>query len=77
VRQRGEEQQWARCERKARAQDQMLRLKASLERCKRLTDDYAQVMLDTFASAALQVGRALGVPGEVQTVFTESEIRRG
>jgi phosphoglucan, water dikinase len=56
-------------------QDNTLRLKASLERIERLTTGFVDGHLDAFADRALRLGAALGVSGEVQTIFTEAEIR--
>lgn len=52
-----------------------MRVKASLERIKRFTDEYADAMLTTFAVNALALGKGLGMPKDVQDVFTEAEIR--
>lgn len=52
-----------------------MRLKASLERIKRFTDEYADAMLTTFAVNAVALGKGLGMPKDVQDVFTEAEIR--
>ena len=54
-----------------------MRLRASLQRCKRLTDGFAQAQLDAFAGTALSLGGALGMPSDIQTVFAEAEIRCG
>lgn len=56
-------------------QEDMLRLKASLERVQRLTAAFADAQLDTFSARAVLLGSALGLSREVQTVFTEAEIR--
>ena len=58
-----------------RVQEDTLRLKATLQRCKRLSDGFAQAQLDTFSDRALRLGAALGLPDEIRTVFTEAEIR--
>lgn len=52
-----------------------MRFRASLQRCKRLTDRFAQAHLDAFATSAKQLGSALGMPDQIQTVFSEAEIR--
>ena len=52
-----------------------MRLYATLQRCKRMTDGFAQAQLAAFADTALAVGTALGLPYEIRTVFTEAEIR--
>lgn len=52
-----------------------MRFRASLQRCKRLTDRFAQAHLDAFATNAQKLGTALGMPHEVRTVFSEAEIR--
>jgi hypothetical protein len=56
-------------------QDDTMRVKASLERIKRLTDGFADAMLTTFADRATALGKGLGMPKDIQEVFTESEIR--
>lgn len=56
-------------------QDDSLRLKASLQRCKRVTDGFAEALLDAYADRASKLGHALGMPDEVTNVFTEAEIR--
>jgi hypothetical protein len=52
-----------------------LRLKASLLRCKRLTDSFAESQLKVFAPIASKLGLALGIPEDVRIVFAEAEIR--
>lgn len=56
-------------------QENTLRLKATLERVQRLTASFADAQLDAFAERASKLGGSLGIPREVQNVFTEAEIR--
>ncbi|KAL4419085.1 hypothetical protein ABPG77_010024, partial [Micractinium sp. CCAP 211/92] len=55
--------------------DNALRLKATLQRLRRLTEQYSQMMLDAYAERAAVMGRALGLETERYQVFTEAEIR--
>ncbi|PSC69113.1 water chloroplastic [Micractinium conductrix] len=55
--------------------DNALRLKATLQRLRRLTETYSQLMLDAYAGRAEVMGRALGLERERYLVFTEAEIR--
>ncbi|KAL4433837.1 hypothetical protein ABPG75_000278 [Micractinium tetrahymenae] len=55
--------------------DNALRLKATLQRLRRLTEQYSQMMLDAYAERAVVMGRALGLENERYLVFTEAEIR--
>ena len=55
--------------------DAALRLKASLQRVRRLTQAFSQLVLGTLAPVAAQLGAALGVPEHVGAVFAEAEIR--
>ncbi|MGO9016625.1 MAG: PEP/pyruvate-binding domain-containing protein [Dissulfurispiraceae bacterium] len=55
--------------------EQLLRIKATLERCSRLADDYCNKILSTFPSKAKSLGHALGVAAHAIKVFSESEIR--
>ena len=51
------------------------RLKATLERCLRLTEGYTDVLLEVLPERAGQLGRALGVEDWVVRTFTEGEVR--
>lgn len=51
------------------------RLKATLERCLRLTEGYTDQLLNVLPERAEQLGRALGVEGWVVRTFTEGEVR--
>lgn len=51
------------------------RLKATLERCLRLTEGYTDTLLDVLPERAEQLGRALGVQDWVVRTFTEGEVR--
>jgi hypothetical protein len=57
------------------AQEDTLRAKASLQRCMRLVDGFAEAQLAAFAGRAEQLGTALGMPHEVKAIFAEAEIR--
>lgn len=55
--------------------DNALRLKATLERCLRLTEGFTDALLDVLPERAEQLGRALGVEDWVVRTFTEGEVR--
>jgi phosphoglucan,water dikinase len=55
--------------------DKLLRLKATIERARRLAEDYSDCILASFAERAEKLGRALGIPGHALRVFGEAEIR--
>ncbi|KFM23575.1 Phosphoglucan, water dikinase, chloroplastic [Auxenochlorella protothecoides] len=55
--------------------DNALRLKASLQRLRRLTHDFSQILMDSLSERAQKLGDALGVSGDISSVFTEAEIR--
>ena len=55
--------------------EQVLRLKATLERAKRLADNYRDTILRLFPQSAARLGQALGVPEPTIKVYAESEIR--
>lgn len=57
-------------------EEQVLRLKATLERVRRLADDYRDTILRLFPQLAASLGQALGVAEPAITVYAESEIRR-
>ena len=54
---------------------QLLRLKATLERARRITDRYSERMLTLFPPRVTALGRALGVAEQVITLFCEADIR--
>jgi phosphoglucan,water dikinase len=56
--------------------DQLLRLKATVERCRRLAETYSEQVIGTLLSRAEQLGHALGVAEHAIRVFCEAEIRR-
>jgi phosphoglucan, water dikinase len=51
------------------------RLKASLERCLRLTEGFTDALLGVLPERAAKLGHALGVEDRVVRVFTEGEVR--
>jgi phosphoglucan,water dikinase len=52
-----------------------LRIISSLERARRLAEDYTQCILDVFADRAWAMGNALGVDEHISRVHSESEVR--
>jgi len=54
---------------------QVLRLKATLERTRRLTEDFCDTILRFFPERVEKLGHALGVPEQAIRVYAESEIR--
>ncbi|XP_019428059.1 PREDICTED: phosphoglucan, water dikinase, chloroplastic [Lupinus angustifolius] len=54
-----------------------LRLKATLDRSKRLTDEYSEELLKIFPQKVQTLGKALGVPENSVRTYTEAEIRAG
>mmetsp|Transcript_26383 Transcript_26383/g.66311 ORF Transcript_26383/g.66311 Transcript_26383/m.66311 type:complete len:950 (-) Transcript_26383:1236-4085(-) len=54
-----------------------LRLKATLDRCLRLTAEYANLLLEVYPERVNKLGRALGVEDYLMSVYTEAEIRAG
>lgn len=54
---------------------QLLRLKASLERSKRLTEQYADKVLNLFPARVQSLGRALQVSEHAIEIFCENDIR--
>lgn len=54
---------------------QLLRLKATLERARRITDRYSERMLTLFPPRVTALGRALGVAEHAITIFCEGDIR--
>ncbi|KAI5402197.1 phosphoglucan, water dikinase, chloroplastic [Lathyrus oleraceus] len=54
-----------------------LRLKATLDRSKRLTEEYTEELLKIFPQKVEILGKALGIPENSVKTFTEAEIRAG
>ncbi|KAK4490089.1 hypothetical protein RD792_000745 [Penstemon davidsonii] len=54
-----------------------LRLKATLDRAKRLTEEYSEALLHIFPQKVQILGKALGIPENTVRTYTESEIRAG
>ncbi|KAK4433654.1 Phosphoglucan, water dikinase, chloroplastic [Sesamum alatum] len=54
-----------------------LRLKATLDRAKRLTEEYSEALLQVFPQKVQILGKALGIPENTVRTFTEAEIRAG
>ncbi|KAK9288175.1 hypothetical protein L1049_016624 [Liquidambar formosana] len=54
-----------------------LRLKATLDRSRRLTEDYSEVLLQIFPQKVQMLGKALGIPENSVRTYTEAEIRAG
>jgi phosphoglucan,water dikinase len=57
------------------SRDHLMRLKATLDRARRLTEFYCHKILSWFCEKADSLGRALGVAEEARRVFAEAEIR--
>jgi phosphoglucan,water dikinase len=55
--------------------EQLLRLKATVERCRRLAERYSEQVISSLLSKADKLGRALGVAEHAIRVFSEAEIR--
>nr|XP_043610294.1 phosphoglucan, water dikinase, chloroplastic [Erigeron canadensis] len=54
-----------------------LRIKATLDRSKRLIDEYSEALLQIFPPKVEMLGKALGIPENSVRTFTEAEIRAG
>lgn len=54
-----------------------LRIKATLDRSKRLIDEYSEALLQIFPPKVELLGKALGIPENSVRTFTEAEIRAG
>ncbi|KAF2596970.1 hypothetical protein F2Q68_00012229 [Brassica cretica] len=54
-----------------------MRLKATLDRARRLTAEYSDLLLQIFPSNVEILGRALGIPENSVKTYTEAEIRAG
>lgn len=55
--------------------EELLRLKATLLRCRRLAEQFSAKVISLFANRAQRLGRALGVAEPTLRVFSEGEIR--
>ncbi|XP_061961632.1 phosphoglucan, water dikinase, chloroplastic-like [Populus nigra] len=55
----------------------VLRLKATLDRARRLTEEYSEALLQTFPERVQMLGKALGIPENSIRTYTEAEIRAG
>ncbi|GAA0164916.1 kinase [Lithospermum erythrorhizon] len=55
----------------------VLRLKATLDRARRLTEEYSEALLEIFPQKVEILGKALGIPENSVRTFTEAEIRAG
>lgn len=54
-----------------------LRLKATLDRSRRLTEEYSEALLQIFPEKVRILGKALGVPENSVRTYAEAEIRAG
>jgi phosphoglucan,water dikinase len=54
-----------------------LRLKATLDRSRRLTEEYSEALLQLFPEKVQILGKALGIPDNSVRTYTEAEIRAG
>ncbi|XP_048496016.1 phosphoglucan, water dikinase, chloroplastic isoform X2 [Beta vulgaris subsp. vulgaris] len=54
-----------------------LRLKATLDRSRRLTEEYSDSLLEIFPQKVQMLGRALGIAENSVRTYTEAEIRAG
>ncbi|XP_039037802.1 phosphoglucan, water dikinase, chloroplastic-like [Hibiscus syriacus] len=54
-----------------------LRLKATLDRTRRLTEEYSEALLQIFPQKVQMLGKALGIPENSIRTYTEAEIRAG
>lgn len=54
-----------------------LRLKATLDRSRRLTEDYSEALLQIFPKKVETLGKALGIPENSVRTYAEAEIRAG
>lgn len=54
-----------------------LRLKATLDRSRRLTEEYSEALLQIFPEKVQILGKALGVPENSVRTYAEAEIRAG
>lgn len=49
--------------------ENVLRAKAAIDRCIRLTSDYSDAVMDIYAGPAATLGSALGVPAHMAQIF--------
>ncbi|GMY32182.1 phosphoglucan, water dikinase, chloroplastic [Fagus crenata] len=54
-----------------------LRLKATLDRARRLTEEYSEALLQIFPQKVQILGKAFGIPENSVRTYTEAEIRAG
>ncbi|XP_038989785.1 phosphoglucan, water dikinase, chloroplastic isoform X2 [Phoenix dactylifera] len=54
-----------------------LRLKATLDRARRLTEEYSDALIQIFPDRVQKLGKALGIPENSVRTYTEAEIRAG
>lgn len=54
-----------------------LRLKATLDRARRMTEEYSEVLLQIFPDKVEKLGQAFGIPSNSVRTYTEAEIRSG
>ncbi|KAG2726254.1 hypothetical protein I3760_01G103400 [Carya illinoinensis] len=54
-----------------------LRLKATLDRARRLTEEYTEAFLEIFPQKVQTLGKAFGIPENSVRTYTEAEIRAG
>ncbi|KAJ3671942.1 hypothetical protein LUZ60_008021 [Juncus effusus] len=54
-----------------------LRLKATMDRARRLTEDYSETLLSLFPNKVQVLGKALGIPENSVRTYAEAEIRAG
>lgn len=54
-----------------------LRIKATLDRSRRLTEEYSEALLQIFPQKVQILGKALGIPEHSVRTYTEAEIRAG
>lgn len=52
-----------------------LRLKATLDRTRRVAETYTEALLDLYPSSSQTLGRALGIPDNTVRTYAEAEIR--
>jgi len=57
------------------SREQLLRLKATISRARRLAESYSERIMAWFPRRALALGQALGVPPTAARIFGEAEIR--
>ncbi|XP_073099605.1 phosphoglucan, water dikinase, chloroplastic isoform X3 [Elaeis guineensis] len=54
-----------------------LRLKATLDRARRLTEEYSDALIQIFPDRVQKLGKSLGIPENSVRTYTEAEIRAG